>query len=316
MAELTATMNEPSQNPYNTRWGTSGTLGSQGLYQGVAPPRQSQAQGIQGTDNRAYTRQVTGNELVQNQMTGLMNRGGAYMRNAAQRGLETANRRGLLNSSIASGSAERSSLEAAMPIAQADAATYGRTQSENMEALNRGLMQERDIMNQQTLEGQRQAGQGISAGIQAQLAREGMALDLQRQRENLAFQGEMQGLDRSQQQWLAQFGLGADLTRGQQGFGFQSALSRQGFNQDIGRMGVQDYYNSLQGQRDTLNQLTMAEYGMGLQAMGSFYNRFGDEFFDNPDVFADPYVQQAVMNFGQNFRPQFMSLFNSIYGRG
>lgn len=305
MAELTATMNEPSQNPYNTRWGTSGTLGSQGLYQGVAPPRQSQAQGIQGADNRAYTRQVTGNELVQNQMTGLMNRGGAYMRNAAQRGLETANRRGLLNSSIASGAAERSSLEAAMPIAQADAATYGRTQAENMEALNRGLMQERDIMNQQTLEGQRQAGQGISAGINAQLTREGMALDLQRQRENLAFQGEMQGLDRSQQQWMAQFGLGADLTRGQQGFGF-----------DQQRMALQDYYDSQQGQRDTLNQLTMMEYGMGVQAMGNFYNQFGDRLFEEPEVYADPYVQQAIFNFGQNFRPQFMSLFNSIYGRG
>lgn len=305
MAELTATMNEPSQNPYNTRWGTSGTLGSQGLYQGVAPPRQSQAQGIQGTDNRAYTRQVTGNELVQNQMMGLSNRGGAWLQNAAQRGRQDANRRGLVNSSIASGSAERSALEAAMPIAQADAATYGRTQAENMEALNRGLMQERDIMNQQTLEGQRQAGQGISAGIQAQLTREGFQQELQRQRENLAFQGEMQGLDRSQQQWMAQFGLGANMTLGQQGFGF-----------DLGRMQAQDYYNSQQGQRDTLNQLTMAEYGMGLQAMGNFYNRFGDEFFDNPDVFADPYVQQGVMNFGTNFRPQFMSLFNSIYGGG
>lgn len=305
MAELTATMNEPSQNPYNTRWGTSGTLGSQGLYQGVAPPRQSQAQGIQGTDNRAYTRQVTGNELVQNQMMGLSNRGGAWLQNAAQRGRQDANRRGLVNSSIASGSAERSALEAAMPIAQADAATYGRTQAENMEALNRGLMQERDIMNQQTLEGQRQAGQGISAGINAQLTREGFQQELQRQRENLAFQGEMQGLDRSQQQWMAQFGLGANMTLGQQGYGF-----------DLGRMQAQDYYNSQQGQRDTLNQLTMAEYGMGLQAMGNFYNRFGDEFFDNPHVYADPYVQQAVMNFGTTFRPQFMSLFNSIYGRG
>lgn len=305
-----------SNSGSNSQWGTTGTLGSQGLYQQVAPPRQSQARGIQGTDNRAYTRNVTGNELVQNQMQGLMNRGGAYMQNAARRGLETANRRGLLNSSIAAGSAERSALEAAMPIAQADAATFGRTQSENMESLNRGLMQERDILNQQTLEGRRQAGAGIQAGLQAQLAREQMALDLQRQRENLAFSGEQQGLDRSQQQWLAQFGLGADLTRGQQGFGFQSALSRQGFDQDIGRMSLQDFYNTRQGQQDTINQMTMMEYGMGVQAMGNFYNRFGDAFFDEPDVYADPYVQQAIMNFGQNFRPQFSSLFNRYYGGG
>ena len=151
MVELVSNTNTNT----NSQWGTTGTLGSRGLYQQVVPPRNSQAQGIYGTDNRAYTRNVTGNELVQNQMQGLMNRGGAYMQNAARRGLETANRRGLLNSSIAAGSAERSSLEAAMPIAQADAQTYGRTQSENMGALNQGLMQERDIMNQQIMEGLR-----------------------------------------------------------------------------------------------------------------------------------------------------------------
>lgn len=305
-----------SNTTTTSQWGTTGTLGSQGLYQGVAPPRQSQAQGIQGTDNRAYTRNVTGNELVQNQLQGLMNRGGAYMQNAARRGMETANRRGLLNSSIASGSAERASLEAAMPIAQADAGTYGRAQTENLDALNRGLMQERDIMNQQTMEGLRAAASGQNAQAQAMLARERMQMELQQQRENLAFQGEMSGLDRSQQQWMAQFGLGADLTRGQQGFGFQSALGQQGFQQDLGRMSAADYFDSQAGQRDTLNQLTMAEYGMGLQAMGNFYNRFGDSLFDEPEVYADPYVQQAVMNFGQNFRPQFMSLFSRLYGGG
>jgi hypothetical protein len=307
MAELTATMNEPGQNPYNTRWGTSGTLGSQGLYQGVSPPRNSQAQGIYGTDNRAYTRQVTDNELVQNQMRGLMNRGGGYMQNAARRGMETANQRGLLNSSIASGSAERSSLEAAMPIAQADAAAYGRTQSENMGALNQGLMQERDIMNQQTLEGQRQAGQGISAGIQAQIAREQMALDLQRQRENLAFSGEQQGLDRFQQQQMAQFGLGANMTLAQQGFGFD-------MNRMQTQMGLQDFYDSRAGQRDMQNQMQLAEFGAGLNVMNRFYGNFADDFFTNPEVYGDPAIRDAIFGFGQQFRPRFMTTMNNFYG--
>lgn len=302
-----------SNSTSTSQWGTTGTLGSRGLYQQVAPPRQSQAQGIQGTDNRAYTRNVTGNELVQNQMQGLMNRGGAYMRNAAQRGLETANRRGLLNSSIASGAAERSSLEAAMPIAQADAATYGRAQTENMDALNRGLMQERDILNQQTMEGLRAASSGQNAQLQAMLAREQMALDLQRQRENLAFSGEQQGLDRSQQQWLAQFGLGADLTRGQQGFGFQSALSRQGFDQDIGRMGYQDYYNSLEGQRDMQRQMQLAEFGAGLNFMNGFYSMMGDDYLNNPEIYKDPVRRAEILEFGLSTRNAFMSDFMSIY---
>jgi hypothetical protein len=305
MVELVSNTNTNTNS--NSQWGTSGTLGSQGLYQQVAPPRNSQAQGIYGTDNRAYTRQVTGNELVQNQMRGLMNRGGAYMQNAAQRGMETANRRGLLNSSIAAGSAERSSLEAAMPIAQADAAAYGRTQSENMGALNQGLMQERDILNQQTLEGQRQAGAGVAAGLQAQIAREGMQLELQRQRENLAFQGEQSGLDRFQQQHLAQFGLGADLTRNQQMFGFD-------MNRMQTQMGLQDFYDSRAGQRDMNNQMQLAEFGAGLNVMNRFYGNFADDFFINPEVYADPAIRDAVLGFGTQFRPRFMTTMNRFYG--
>ena len=313
MVEL---VNNTNTTTGTTNWGTSGTLGSRGLYQGVSPPRNSQAQGIYGTDNRAYTRNVTGNELVQNRMQGLMNRGGAYMQNAAQRGMETANRRGLLNSSIAAGSAERSSLEAAMPIAQADAATYGRTQSENMGALNQGLMQERDIINQQTMEGLRAASSGQNAQLQAMLAREGMQLELQRQRENLAFSGEQQGLDRFQQQQMAQFGLGADLTRGQQQYGFQRGLNEQGFGFDLGRMGAQDYYNSLQGQRDTQQQAYLAQFGAGLNAQNRFYTNLADNFFTNPEVYADPNVRRAVMNFGNEFRPNFMSILGGFYNFG
>jgi hypothetical protein len=247
-------------------------------------------------------------------MQGLMNRGGAYMQNAAQRGMETANRRGLLNSSIAAGSAERSSLEAAMPIAQADAATYGRTQSENMGALNQGLMQERDIMNQQTMEGLRAASSGQNAQLQAMLAREGMQLELQRQRENLAFSGEQQGLDRFQQQQMAQFGFGADLARNQQQYGFQRGLNEQGFGFDAARMGLQDYYDSQAGQRDMRNQMILMESGMGIQALGNFYNRFGDEFWDNPGTMNDPYVVQGIVNFAQTFRPDFSGIFNRYYG--
>jgi hypothetical protein len=167
-------------------------------------------------------------------------------------------------------------------------------------------------MNQQTMEGLRQAGAGINAGIQAQLAREQMALDLQRQRENLAFSGEQQGLDRFQQQQLAQFGLGADLTRNQQQFGFQRSLAEQGYGFDIGRMGAQDYYNSLEGQRDMQRQMQLAQYGAGLNVMNQFYGRVSDDFFDNPEIYQDPVRQQIILGFGQNFMPQFMNTFRNL----
>jgi hypothetical protein len=304
-----------SNTTTTSQWGTTGTLGSQGLYQGVAPPRQSQAQGIQGTDNRAYTRNVTGNELVQNQLQGLMNRGGAYMQNAARRGMETANRRGLLNSSIASGSAERSSLEAAMPIAQADAGTYGRAQTENLDALNRGLMQERDIMNQQTMEGLRAAASGQNAQAQAILARERMQMELQQQRENLAFQGEMSGLDRSQQQWMAQFGLGADLTRGQQGFGFQGALNQQGFGFDMARMGQQFQYEDMAAQRDFRNSILGTEFGSRINLNNQWQQNFMASYFSDPTVW-NPADLQTIAQIGPQLYGSTTDFINRLFGRG
>lgn len=288
----------------SSQYGTSGTLGGRGLYQQVTPPRVSQAAGIQGTDNRAYTRRVTGDELVANQVTGLMNRGGAYLQNAAQRGLETANRRGLLNSSIAAGSAERASLEAAMPIAQADAASYGRAQTENMGALNSGLMQERDIMNAQTLEGMRQHTSGANAQLQAQLAREGMALDLQRQRENLAFSGEQQGLDRFQQQQMAQFGLGANMS-----------LAEQGFGQDMQRMAQQYNYDDMAAQRDFRNSILGTEYGSRVNLNSQWRQRAMDTYWADPGAF-NPDDLQYLMDAGTSLYGSTSDFINQLFGRG
>jgi hypothetical protein len=296
MAELD--WRNQSTSGSQSQWGTTGTLGSQGLYRPVAPPRRSQAQGIQGTDERAYTRQVTGDELVENRINSMTNRADPYMQNAARRGVQTAARRGMGLSSIAAGAAERSALEAAMPIASADAATFGRTQAENMEALNRGLMQERDIQNQQTIEGSRLAQAGSDTAMRERIAMMGFDVDLQRQRENLAFAGEQQGLDRSQQQWMAQFGLGADLARGTQS------------------IQLQDWFSSRQGQRDLINQMTAAEFGMGLGVQSQFYANFADIFFDDPEFFGSPQVAGAITNFGQTFRAPFMNFFNRYYGGG
>lgn len=55
-------------------------------------------------------------------MTGLLRSDSPYMTAARQRGREYGASRGLLNTSIAGGAAERSAIEAALPIAQQDAA--------------------------------------------------------------------------------------------------------------------------------------------------------------------------------------------------
>lgn len=141
--------------------------------------------GIQGTQNRAYTRTPQENELVENRLTNLLSRDNPYIGNARLRAEEMANSRGLLNSSMAAGAAERSAIEAGLPIASQDASTFATAASENMGALNTRALADLDA--------------SLRRGDQSNALRiAGMnnAGALQRQRENLAFEGEQNALDR------------------------------------------------------------------------------------------------------------------------
>jgi hypothetical protein len=60
----------------------------------------------------------SGATQVQNTLETMLSPNSDYIRNARQRGVEFANTRGLSNSSIAAGAAERSAMEAAAPLAQ------------------------------------------------------------------------------------------------------------------------------------------------------------------------------------------------------
>ena len=280
-----------------TGGGTTGTLATSGNYTDPPVPRQSQAQGIQGAENRAYTRQVTNNELVSNQLNNLMNQEGAYLSNARRRGLEQANRRGMLNSSIAAGSAERAGIEAAMPIASADAAAYGTAQTQNMEALNQNLMQQRDIMNQQAIAASSLTAAGVSAGMQAQIAREQMAAELQAQREQLAYQGEQAGLDR-----YHQFGM-SNTEYGQQ-LGLQSS-----------QYGLQDYYGARQDQRNFGYQVAGGIIGQQIQDQSNWFNTFTQSYFTNPDLFS-PEDMGTIAGYGQQIAPSYGNWMSFITGFG
>lgn len=69
-------------------------------------------------------RDITANETVAGQLNQLLSEESPYMQSAKNKALEQANARGLLNSSIAVGSAQRAAIDAALPIAQSDASTY------------------------------------------------------------------------------------------------------------------------------------------------------------------------------------------------
>ena len=83
-----------------------------------------------------FMRQVTPNELVANQLNGLLSGNSPYIKNARLRGAEYAASRGNINSSIGAGASQRAALEAAMPIAESDAGVYRDANAGNFAALN------------------------------------------------------------------------------------------------------------------------------------------------------------------------------------
>lgn len=66
---------------------------------------------------------------VSGQLDTLLSGDSRYITSARQRGEEQAAKRGMLNTSMAAGAAERSAIEAALPIAQQDAQTFAQAQN-------------------------------------------------------------------------------------------------------------------------------------------------------------------------------------------
>lgn len=118
----------------------------------------------------------------------LLSSGGSFMQNAQRRGLEQAGARGLLNSSIASGSAQRAAVESSMPI------------------LNQimGLQGQREQQDWQANQANRAAALGLTEQERTQDFQRtqnlvNQAMDLTRQREAQGFQAQESQLGRTQQ---------------------------------------------------------------------------------------------------------------------
>lgn len=292
---------------FNSTQTPQGTLQSNNLYYQPPVPQQSQARGgVRGADNRAYVGDVQGNELVRNQLQGLLDDpSSAYMRNARYRGQELANRRGLGNSSIAAGASQRAAIESGLPIAQADAATYLQSRFKNQDALNEGLMQERDIANRM-LQSSRESGTQLTiAQMQQEAADRDRLMRLQLQRENLAYSGEQAGLDRQQQEMMSRLGYGQDI--GRMGFADQLAYN------DAYR---QDWLQSNQFNRDLYGSIALNMQQSQLRNQSDFYNALAGGLISNPEVFGDPQFLSGMNEFFNSyiFDNQFDSILEALFG--
>lgn len=230
--------------------------------------------GIQGSGNRAYTRDVQGNELAQQQMAQITSQNSPLMRNAQMQGARQANARGMLNSSMASEASQNAVIQNAMPMALQDAQAYQTAAGQNLQYLN-----QRDIANMQD-QTQRE-GQWASTQNQI-LSNEGA---LQRQRENLAYSGEQEELGRR---------YGFQMAGLENQFGTERDFRNYGF--DLGRMN-QQYRNEFDyGQMAEDTNMRRQVYADQYNRTQNYFDGLMDRAMNDPDLY-DPQTVQNWFSF-------------------
>lgn len=87
-------------------------------------------------------------QIVQQAVSDILNKSNPYIDRARQRGLDFANQRGLLNSSMAAGTAEGAAIDAAMPLIQESLGITNRRESENFAQRQAGFQSASGLMSQ------------------------------------------------------------------------------------------------------------------------------------------------------------------------
>lgn len=235
-----------------------------------------------GTSYNPTTQTVGQNQLVSNQLTDLTRGNSKYIQDARQQALEQSARSGLMTSSIAAGNATRAAIQAALPIAQQDAARFGSVADQNMAATNQA--------------GQFNAGQGL----QLSLADAGAANTADQFNANAGNQMTATNLDAANR--AAEFGANATNSASQ--FNANSANQAGAYNagatNEAGQFNVGQINGINQHNADQWNAITQ-----GQQAQAEQQNQF-DRTLN---------TQQANQFFGSTFQreQQMASVMQSIF---
>jgi len=248
------------------------------------PPGFSNAGG--GADN-AYTRTVQPNELTSYQLNGLVASNSPYIQQARQQAMNAASGRGLLNSSMAAGNAQAAAIQAALPIAQQNAAAYGTASGQNQEYLNQ-------ILNSR-----------IGANASMYNADTAANASMHNNDANIAFQGTQAGLNRGFQDYMAQqaqkyglqnqaFSLGASMLNSNNNF-YQNAYL-QGMNNPFA---INDP-TAFQGYLDRATQNSNSYYG-NLFGYATNAGQPSGNWYENTNYYSSPYGgTSGQYNYSQN----------------
>ena len=255
-----------------------------------------------------YLRQPGDNETVAGNVKRLQASNSPLMQLAGKQGQALAARRGLNNSTLAVQAGQQAALQAALPIAQADAQLASQASAQNAEALNAAAIAD---LNRQAASAQ--AGTTVIQGMgamsdieferQQQLMRLASELNISEAEAGRIFEREMtlgerdwrsgeaerdRGLNR--EEW-EQRRLEADRQRGWQSS--QAELDRDFERENRAWVGQQA------DRRDRMSAFT----GAMAQIMQTI--------FSSPDFFRDPAAAQGFMEF---FSTQFSGIYDRIFG--
>lgn len=215
-----------------------------------------------------FIRDVQDDELVQNQLTGLLASDSDYMRNARQRGAESAAQRGALNSSIFAGASQRAAIEAAAPIAQADAQAYRQAATENAAAINQHQLAKMQSMTSLASSRIGAAASIMSTEISANANKEIARMNIDFERDAMEFQAGhdafMENLRFGNQYELQDFAQQHNIDMTQLQFAHETELQELGHRYALDQMDFQGSVNSY-----LQNQQTAGSF-MSNTLMGSF----------------------------------------------
>lgn len=111
-------------------------------------------------------------ETVSGQLDALLAKDSSYVARARAGAAQTANSRGLLNSSMAAGAGEGAAIDAALPIANADAQTYQAASRDNQAAGNTALQTNADAANKALLFNAESQNQFAMQGLRGEQSKE------------------------------------------------------------------------------------------------------------------------------------------------
>lgn len=255
-----------------------------------------------------YLRQPGDNETVAGNVKRLQASNSPLMQLAGKQGQALAARRGLNNSTLAVQAGQQAALQAALPIAQADAQLASQASAQNAEALNAAAIAE---LNRQTASAQ---GHGVQIGpnqIDAdleferrqQLMRLQSELNISEAEAGRIFEREMTLGERD---WRSGE---AELDRG---------LNREEWEQRRQEADRQRGWQSSQAELDRdferENRAWLGQQTERRDRMSAFTGAMGQimqTIFSSPDFFRDPAAAQGFMEF---FSTQFSGIYDRIFG--